>query len=131
VDSIPPHARCCAAHPDADAVLVCDRCGSFACTACVGPEGPKRLCKPCHKAWVAAPASRRARVSLFLATAGFVGFVPGVVGLVLAKRELAAIARLDAPLAGEDTARMAKSLGWFHVFMLTMVVAGILYRLAQ
>jgi hypothetical protein len=126
----PPDARC-ANHADAKAIFACERCGSFACEACAGPGGVRQLCRRCHQIFVKSPPSPRAKLSLFLATAGFIGFVPGVVGLILARRELAAIERMEAPITGEDSARMARSLGWFHVFMLLLVAAGAVYRFAN
>ena len=66
-----------------------------------------------------------------LATLGFVGFIPGVFALVLAQREISAIERLEAPAAGESFARMARTIGWFHVLMLLMIAIAIVSRLTH
>jgi hypothetical protein len=116
-------------HADATALIACDRCGSFTCEAC--SSASKRFCKPCLALYVKSPPSRRANTALLLATIGFIGFFPGVIGLVLATQELKAIERFEAPLAGEGPASLARGLGFFHVGMLLLLVAGAVYRLTQ
>jgi hypothetical protein len=38
----------CAAHPDREAAGACERCGTFACSACLSLVGLERLCPACR-----------------------------------------------------------------------------------
>ncbi len=112
----PPDASC-RLHPDVAAVALCSRCGSFVCEDCRLDRDPVR-CPRCHEVALGAAPSGQAVAALVLATCGFAGFVPGIVGLVLARREIDRIRRGEAPLRGLGYAELARNLGWFHAAML-------------
>ncbi|AEI67623.1 hypothetical protein LILAB_28710 [Corallococcus macrosporus] len=86
------------------------------------------LCLRCHTVALGEKPSQRATLALIFATAGFIGFVPGLVGLVLGYQELAAIRRGAAPGSGEGWAILARNVGWFHVAMLVLIGLVVTFR---
>lgn len=117
----------CARHPQTPAVDTCQRCGSFVCGACLELREGKGYCPDCYSRAQSGPASTRAIAALVLGIVGLnCGFLPGIVGLVLSVRELAAIDRGEAPDTGRSLARGARVLGWINVALLVIAVAGII-----
>lgn len=86
------------------------------------------LCLRCHKVALGEKPSRRATLALVFATAGFCGFVPGLVAIFLGHQELAAIYRGEAPGSGEGIARLARNVGYFHLAMLVVIAIGLVLR---
>src|SRR5689334_17673965 len=123
----------CAAHGEAPAVGVCQRCGTFLCVACLQPADSEVLCGACLARRGKAPvASAQAWASLYLGLAGLTcGFLPGVVGLVIAHRELERIARGEASSGGRALARAGRLLGWLNAALLGLVSAVLLSRLLE
>jgi hypothetical protein len=116
----------CATHPEVAAVEICQRCGAFVCGSCLELKGTEVLCTTCFARQAGKP-SRRAVAALVLGILGLnCGFVWGVVGLVLAYRELRAIARGEAPQAGQNLAKGGQILGWINVAILVLaLIAGV------
>jgi len=123
----------CAAHAEALAVGVCARCGTFLCAACVLPFEGEVVCGACFERHVREPrASSQAWASLYLGLAGLTcGFVPGLVGLVLAYRELERIRLGEAPVGGRPLARAGQLLGWLNVVLMAVVSFVLLSRLPE
>jgi hypothetical protein len=118
----------CPTHPAASAVAICSRCGRFVCGDCLELTGETPLCLECHERASGAVASRRATASMVLALMGLCcGFAPGVVGLVLARRELQAIERGEAPLAGLSRARAGFILGGLDAVLLLFAILAALF----
>lgn len=120
----------CRVHGEAPAVEVCRRCGAFLCAECRGNEV---LCGHCLAHHGRKPvASAQAWVSLYLGLAGLAcGFLPGVVGLVLAQRELERIARGESSPAGRALANAGRLLGWLNAALLAVVGVLLLSRLEE
>ena len=120
----------CAVHGDAPAVDICRRCGAFLCAACRGDEV---LCGNCLAHHGRKPvASTQAWASLYLGLAGLAcGFLPGVVGLVLAHRELARIARGESSPGGRALANAGRMLGWLNAALLLVVGAVLISHLEE
>lgn len=127
--SVPEPEPRCARHPDALASGACARCGTFGCEKCLHPFDGQPTCERCELLLTEkAVPSERAKLALWLGIAGInFTLVPGIVALFLAYRELAAIARGEAPIAGRPYARAARILGW----ICAAVLAGIGLVLAQ
>src|SRR4051812_23741772 len=90
----------CATHSEVPAVEVCQRCGAFVCGECLELVEGAPFCTSCFARSSGGSASRRAVASLVLSIVGLnCAFLPGIVGLVLASRELSAIERNEAPMA--------------------------------
>lgn len=120
----------CPAHPAASAVAICSRCGKFVCGDCLELAGEAPLCVECFERASGGLASRRATASMVLGLVGLsCGFLPGVVGLVLARRELRAIDRSEAPTAGRRRARVGFVLGCLDLaFLVATVLAALFIR---
>ncbi|WP_246136953.1 MULTISPECIES: hypothetical protein [Myxococcus] len=86
------------------------------------------LCSRCHTVALGEKPSQRATLALIFATVGFIGFVPGLVGLVLGYQELAAIRRGTSPGSGEGWALLARNVGWFHLTVLLIIGLGWMAR---
>ena len=82
------------------------------------------LCLRCHRDFLGQKPSRRATLALVFATVGFCVFVPGLVAIVLGHQELASIQRGESPGAGEGLARLARTMGYFELLMLGVLVVG-------
>ncbi len=129
----------CAVHQDVPALVICTRCGAFACEACAVLTRAPLVCRKCEPFLDALP-SRRATWSVWLAGFGFVGlfcgpFIPllslvvlplalvaGPVGLVLARLERGAITRGEAPASGGGRVSVATILA---VLQLGVLFVGI------
>ncbi|ATB48402.1 DUF4190 domain-containing protein [Corallococcus macrosporus] len=118
----------CPLHPERPAEGTCSRCGTFLCEGCRKWQVGRMLCLRCHTVALGEKPSQRATLALIFATAGFIGFVPGLVGLVLGYQELAAIRRGAAPGSGEGWAILARNVGWFHVAMLVLIGLVVTFR---
>jgi hypothetical protein len=77
----------CARHPGALAAATCSRCGSFACTECLGGSTAPPLCEACRN--IAPPEPKAPGLALAIAAYA----VPMVVGWIAA--EITRRARLD------------------------------------
>lgn len=127
----------CAVHHEAPAVVVCTRCGAFACEACAVLTRAPLVCRACEPFLDARP-SPWATWSVWLTAFGVAGlfcgpFVPllnllvvpaavlsGPVGLVLAVIERRAINRREAPAAGNGRVGLAIAMGVFHLCVLAL-----------
>lgn len=102
----------CPAHPDADAVGTCARCGRFTCAQCGRVSFGAHLCDGC----LARPEARlavsaRAKQALLCAVLGLLGVVVLLpVGAWLARSELREVALGRSPEAGRDVAKGALTL---------------------
>ncbi len=103
----------------------CLRCGRFVCARCRRWQAEQALCADC-RGRLGTRASPQARLSLLLATLGLGLLLPAVPAVVLAHGELGRIRRCESSDAGEDTARLARSLGIAEL-LLGSVVGLILY----
>ncbi len=114
----------CAVHPEVAAVEICSRCGGFVCSECLELEEQSVLCPSClNRSGSRGAASGRAIASLILGILGLnCGFLPGIIGLVLAVQELAAIEQGSAPPGGRNLARGGKILGYVNIGLLGLVV---------
>jgi hypothetical protein len=123
----------CAKHAEAPAVGICPRCGTFLCAACGVPFENAVLCSPCFERNTREPrASSQAWASLYLGLGGLVfGFVPGLVGLVLAYRELERIRLGESPPGGRALARAGQLLGWLNAVLLLLVSMVLVSRLPE
>ena len=86
------------------------------------------LCSRCHHGILGDKPSRRATWALAFAALGFLGFVPGLVALILGQQELNAIHAGEASGAGEGLAKLARDMGWFHLGMLVVIAIGLAFR---
>lgn len=123
----------CAKHAEAPAVGICPRCGTFLCDACgVSFEGTV-LCSPCFERNAREPGvSSQAWAALYLGLGGLTcGFVPGLVGLVLAYRELERIRLGESPPGGRALARAGQLLGWLNAVLLLVVSMVLVSRLQE
>ncbi len=111
----------------------CHRCGTFLCSACGAPFESQVLCWACFARTAREPrASSQAWACLYLGLAGLLcGFVPGLVGLVLAHRELERIASGEAPLGGRALARAGRLLGWLNAALLAAGSMVLISRLSE
>ena len=118
----------CPTHPSASAVAICGRCGRFVCGDCLELAGESPLCLECHQRASGGLASRRATAAMVLGILGLCcGFVPGLVGLVLARQELRAIGRGEAPAAGSRRARVGFVLGVLNLAFLLAAITGAVF----
>ena len=128
-----PEPARCALHPDQAATATCARCGSFVCAGCAVPRDAQAYCRPCD---VRQPApvrpSPRATAALILGILGLncLG-VPGIVGLVLSYKELAAIRRGESTSASESAANAGRILGWISVAIVLIGGAAGAYALLE
>ena len=112
----------CARHPAVAAVEICARCGAFVCPSCLELRENAVLCTACHERY-AGKASGRAIASLVLGIIGInCGLLPGLIGLVLAYQELAAIERGESPEAGRSIAVGGKIIGFINLGLLVLAV---------
>jgi hypothetical protein len=120
----------CATHGEAPAQAVCWRCGTFLCERCIVPLGQEVVCGACLARHAHQPeASAQARAALYLGLAGLIlGFLPGIVGLVLSYRELERIARGESSPGSHALARAGQLLGWLNVALLGGAVLVLLSR---
>lgn len=118
----------CRSHPDAEAVATCERCGSFLCAGCRVVEGTRSLCERCRIALlVEGRPSALAMAAGILGAVGLcLGFVPGVVALVLAHVELKRIARGRSPGAGRHWAETGRALGLLNIVLGVLAGLGLL-----
>lgn len=116
----------CGLHVGSIAVDVCERCGVFLCRECTLSLELQTVCGSCLIRSALHPeVSVRARASFFLGLAGLVlGFLPGVVGLVLAYQELERIQWGESPPGGRAWANAGRLLGWLDVALLALAVVG-------
>jgi len=123
----------CAKHAETPAVGVCPRCGTFLCAACAVPFESAALCSPCFERAVREPGvSSQAWAALYLGLGGLTcGFVPGLVGLVLAYRELERIRLGESPPGGRALARAGQLLGWLNAVLLLVVSMVLVSRLQE
>lgn len=120
----------CAKHGEAPATAVCWRCGTFLCANCTVPLGNEVVCGACLAHHARAPeVSAQARTALYLGLAGLIlGFLPGIMGLVLSYRELERIARGESPPGSHAVARAGQLLGWLNVALLGGAMMVLLAR---
>jgi hypothetical protein len=127
-------------HHETPALVVCTRCGAFACEACAVLTRAPLVCRAGEPFLDVLP-SRRATWSVWLAGGGFVGlfcgpFIPllslvvlplalvaGPVGLVLARVERGAINRGEAPASGAGRVSIATVLGLLHLGVLLVGIS--------
>jgi hypothetical protein len=123
----------CAVHAEAVAAASCKRCGTFLCARCAVPLGNEAVCGTCLGRLVREPAaSPQARAAFYLGLVGLItGFLPGIVGLVLAYRELDRLARGEFSLGGRALANAGRLLGWLNVALLGIVALVLLSRWAD
>jgi len=123
----------CATHAQALAVGACARCGTFLCATCGVPFEGEVVCGACFERHVREPrASSQAWASLYLGLAGLTcGFVPGLVGLVLAYRELERIRLGAAPSGGRPLAKAGQLLGWLNGVLLAVASFVLISRLPE
>lgn len=135
--AVPVGARC-ASHPEAPAVALCARCGTFLCGECTELRDETAYCAPCLRVYRrAGPASRIVQGLIAWSIAGlvccplmFVGGLPPLISLVavglaltVARGELRRIARDEAPLQGRTQARVAFALGMANLLPILLWVA--------
>lgn len=107
---------------------VCARCGTFICGECLDVQEGKSYCPDCFTRAQSGPASKRAIAAVILGIVGLnCAFIPGIVGLALAVRELAAIDQGEAPDTGRSLAKGARVLGWINVALLLLAVGAAVY----
>ncbi len=96
-------------------MATCCRCGRFLCDDCQRSLGGRTgLCEGCVQ-WLLLPPSAQSRWALGLACVTFLGVVPGVVGLVLARDEGRRILYGEAPVSGSPYLRLARAVFWLEV----------------
>ena len=110
--------RRCALHRSSDAEEVCARCGAFLCAECRRPLEGALVCAGCEERRANRPPSGEANLALTLALLGFAGLLPGIVGGLLAWRELRRIRAGTAPTSSEGYARLACALGALYAVAL-------------
>lgn len=121
----PASSARCARHPEAPAVDTCQRCGAFVCGDCLELREGRGYCPDCFIRSQSGPASKRAIAAIVLGIVGLnCGFLPGVIGLLLSYRELAAIDAGEAPDTGRSLARGGRVLGWINVALLVVATAA-------
>lgn len=114
------------------AVDTCHRCGTFVCEDCLELREGKGYCPDCFTRVLTGPASKRAIAAVVLGIVGLnCAFLPGIVGLILSYRELAAIDRGEAPDTGRSLARGGRVLGWINVALLLFAVVGAVYAVMR
>lgn len=147
----PPLGARCARHPDAPAVALCARCGTFLCGECTELRGETAYCASCVDILRrTGPPSRRVQALIALGVAGLLvclipfplmGFPPVLsmlslgFALTTVRRELLRIANGEAPLQGRTQARVAFALGLANILpillwaaMLAFVFFGFIRR---
>lgn len=138
----PPLGARCARHPDAPAVALCARCGTFLCGECTELRDETAYCADCVAIFRrAGPASRTVQGGIVLGIAGLLcspvmlplaGFPPifsllsVVFALTVARRELRRIHDGHAPLQGRTQARVALALGLLNILPV-LLWAGMLF----
>lgn len=117
----------CAVHPAVPAVEVCERCGAFVCGDCLELHEGHPFCASCFQRLGTTSASKQAVAALIFSIVGLnCGFLPGVVGLILAYRERAAIERGQAPIQGSSVTKAALIIGWIDVALLVIGVIALI-----
>lgn len=111
----------CAVHSEVAATATCGRCGKFICDPCGRWASQQRWCVDCFKRFDPKP-SKEAKRALLLSTLGFLFIVPGLVGFVLARRELKRIATGQSLESSRDTAELARNLGLVSFVMLALII---------
>lgn len=119
--AVPLGARC-ASHPEAPAVALCARCGSFLCGECTELRGEGAYCAACVELLKReGPPSRSVQVCIGLGVLGIAStpmclFAPVFnllatgVGLPISLRELRRIRRGEVSPRGRTQARLALAL---------------------
>lgn len=140
--AVPLGARC-ASHPDASAVALCARCGTFLCGACTELRGEGAYCAACVEVLKReAPPSRAVQLSIGLSIVGIVSWpvcmglpvfalLAAGVGLPISLRELRRIRRGEVPPRGRTRARVALVLACINVLpvlLMAAVFAGFLFN---
>ncbi|MDY7229180.1 DUF4190 domain-containing protein [Hyalangium rubrum] len=123
----------CGVHPTVGAAITCQRCGSFACAQCVEVHEGTEYCANCYQREFGGKASSRAVTALVLAIVGMNCLWPlGIVSIIMATQEIAAIDRGESPAKGRPLAKGALILGWILVALTGIaVVAGIIFAVAM
>lgn len=111
----------CPRHPDQAATATCNRCGRFVCTTCLNVEASQTLCDECYQRKHSGKASGRAVGALVLGLVGL-NCMPflGILAIIMANAELAAIERGESPSKGANLAKGARILGWIEVGLMGM-----------
>lgn len=105
----------------------CTRCGVFICEVCRKWMSEKPFCAECIRRIGDRP-SREAVWALGVASLGLLLWLPGIVAIALATRELRRIEAGDAPEAGRDFASLARTLGWVEALVGAGALGVWLYR---
>jgi hypothetical protein len=118
----------CVVHPTERAAITCQRCGSFACSECLQLHENTEYCASCYEREFGGKASSRAVTALVLALVGMNCLWPlGIVAIIMAQQEVAAIERGESPAKGRSLAKGALIVGWIDVGLTALaVVAGII-----
>jgi hypothetical protein len=114
-----------------EAAEICDRCGRFVCAACLRVHSHARLCAECDaRPEVRLAATPRARRALGFAVAGFHGVLPLLlIAGWMARAELAAVGRGEAPAASRPYAQVALGLAFAGVAIWGVVLAAVIQRI--
>jgi hypothetical protein len=123
----------CVVHPEMRAATTCQRCGSFTCAQCLEVHEGTEYCASCWDREFGGKASGRAVGSLVLAIVGMNCLWPlGIVSVVLATQELAAIDRGESPAKGRSLAKGGLILGWIDVGLtIIAVIAAIIFAVTM
>jgi len=130
-EPVPAGARC-ARHPDVGAVLICTRCGSFACEACVATQrdpnaAPSTICVSCAGPWgLFAGASWWAIAAVLCAFGGLGCGITAPFGLVLGVVDLVRIQAKQAPPGGRTLDLLAIGIGLVAIVIWVLVAQRIL-----
>ena len=115
----------CVVHPTVRAAITCGRCGSFACVDCLQFHESTEYCASCYEREFGGKASSRAVTSLVLALVGLNCLWPlGIVSIIMAQQEIAAIDRGESPSKGRSLAKGAMIIGWIDVGLTALAVVG-------
>lgn len=96
------------------------------CGDCLELREGRGYCPDCYTRTLSGPASKRAIAAIILGIVGLnCAFLPGIIGLVLSYRELAAIDRGESPDTGRSLARGARVLGFINVALLVLAVIAV------
>lgn len=115
----------CVVHPTVRAAITCSRCGSFACSDCLQFHESTEYCASCYEREFGGKASSRAVTSLVLALVGLNCLWPlGIVSIIMAQQEIAAIDRGESPSKGRSLAKGATIIGWIDVGLTALAVVG-------
>lgn len=139
----PPLGARCAQHPDAPAVALCGRCGSFLCGECTELRDETAYCASCVDILKrTGPPSRRVQALIALGVAGLLcclipfplmGFPPVLsmlslgFALTTVRRELRRIASGEASLQGRTQARVAFALGLANILPILLWAAMLVF----